>query len=60
MIDSNYVGKIFDIKLSDVPEGKDDVVKGTYEVDLPSKRRSTIAVKITDMLGEELLVTHEV
>jgi len=45
--------------LSDVPERKSDLVSGRY--DLPAPPEETIvAVKITDMLGEEVLVTQVV
>lgn len=47
------------IALSDVPEKKDDLVSGCYEV--PAlEGPTTVAVKIIDMLGEEALVTAEV
>ncbi len=58
MIDSNYDGKVFNITLADVPEKKNDLVEGKYEVE--AKKGSTVAVKITDMLGEEVLVVKEV
>ncbi|MEW6405763.1 MAG: hypothetical protein AB1649_28560 [Chloroflexota bacterium] len=58
MIDSNYDGKVSNITLADVPEKKNDLVEGKYEVE--AKKGSTIAVKITDMLGEEVLVVEEV
>ncbi len=57
MIDRSYDGKVFDITLSDVPERKTDLVSGTYELDAP-KGKTTVAVKIVDMLGEEVLVTR--
>jgi adenine-specific DNA-methyltransferase len=59
MIDVDYDGEVFDIDLSDVPERKDDLVEGRYEVDAP-EGPTTVAVKIIDMLGEEVLVTEEV
>lgn len=59
LIDNNYNGKVFNIALSDVPEKKNDLVKGKYEIELPKKKEPTIAVKIIDMLGEELLITKE-
>lgn len=59
MIDGSYDGEVFDIALSDVPERKTDLVSGTYELDAP-KGKTTIAVKIVDMLGEEVLVTKQV
>jgi DNA modification methylase len=55
LIDNNYDGKTFHIVQSDVPEKKDDLVKGKYEVELPHAK-AKVAVKIIDMLGEELLV----
>jgi hypothetical protein len=59
MIDPNYDGKVFTIALSDVPEKKNDFVAGEYEVPI-SKEKTTVAVKIVDMLGEEVLITREV
>ena len=41
------------------PEKKADLVKGTYELPAP-KGKTTVAVKIIDMLGEEVLVTESV
>jgi len=40
---------------ADVPAKKTDFVAGTYELD-PATAGPTTAVKITDMLGEEILV----
>ena len=59
MIDVDYDGEIFDIDLSDVPERKDDLVEGQYELEAPPDE-TTVAVKIIDMLGEEVLLTKEV
>ncbi|MDD3175352.1 MAG: site-specific DNA-methyltransferase [Candidatus Nanoarchaeia archaeon] len=58
LIDTEYNGKVFNIKYSDVPEKKKDFVLGKYELDIPKK--TTIAVKIIDMLGEEVLITEEI
>jgi hypothetical protein len=58
MIDLDYDGEVFDIDLSDVPERKDDLVEGRYELEAP-EGETTVAVKIIDMLGEEMLITHE-
>lgn len=55
LIDNNYDGLVFNIVYSDVPEKKNDLINGTYEIDLPNKD-SKIAVKIIDMLGEEVLI----
>jgi DNA modification methylase len=59
LIDTAYDGEVFDINLSDVPERKNDLVSGHYELPAPDGP-STVAVKIIDMLGEEVLVTAEV
>ncbi len=57
MIDASYDGQVFDIELADVPEKRSDLVRGSY--DLPAlSGPTTVAVKITDMLGEEVLVTQ--
>lgn len=44
---------------SDVPEKKDALVSGHYELDWP-KKETTVAVKITDVLGEELTVAQRI
>jgi len=59
MIDTSYDGDVFNIVLSDVPERKDDLVEGRYELPAPDGK-TTVAVKIIDMLGEEVLVTAQV
>ncbi len=59
MIDTAHNGQVFNIAVSDVPERKTDMVAGRYEVSAP-ERPTTVAVKITEMLGEEVLVTAEV
>ena len=59
MIDSTYDGSFFNITFSDVPEKKSDLVAGKYELTAPEDK-TTVAVKIIDMLGEELLLTKEV
>jgi len=57
LIDPDYDGKVFRIALSDVPERKTDLVAGRYELPGPAGSHR-VAVKIIDMLGEELLVTR--
>ena len=59
MVDPAYDGRVFNVALSDVPERKTDLVNGSYEIDAPSAH-TTVAVKIIDMLGEEVLVTATV
>ncbi len=59
MIDPAYDGSVFHIALADVPEKKTDLVSGSYELPAP-KAKTAVAVKLTDMLGEEVLVVEEV
>ena len=59
MIDAAYNGEVFNIGLSDVPERKDDLVVGRYVLSVP-EGGTTVAVKIIDMLGEEVLVVRQV
>ena len=56
--DTTYYDKVFNITLADVPEKKNDLVDGKYVVE--AKKGTTIAVKVTDMLGEEVLVVKQV
>ena len=58
MIDSAYNGKVFNITLADVPERKNDLVDGKYVVE--AKKGATVAVMVTDMLGEEVWVVKQV
>jgi adenine-specific DNA-methyltransferase len=56
LIDTDYDGEVFNIRHADVPEKKTDLVQGQYS--LPATKKSnTVAIKIIDMLGEELIVT---
>jgi DNA modification methylase len=57
MIDPAYDGVVFNVRLADVPERRADVVEGQYELPEPESG-ATVAVKITDMLGEEVLITQ--
>ena len=59
LIDPDYNGQVFRIALSDVPERKTDLVAGDYELAVRPGPR-TVAVKIVDMLGEEVLVTQRI
>lgn len=56
MIDTAYKGEVFNVDLADVPEKKSDLVSGAYELSAPQEK-TTIAVNIVDMLGEEVLIT---
>ena len=59
LIDTNYDGKTFHIGYCDVPEKKNDLIKAKYELAI-SESETTIAVKIIDMLGEELIITNKI
>ena len=59
MIDTDYDGKVFNVCLSDVPEKKSDVVNGEYHIP-SSKTKTNVAVKVIDMLGEELVEVKQV
>ena len=59
LIDNNYNDKTFHIIYSDVPEKKNDLVKGKYEMEIP-KKKTKVAVKVIDMLGEEVLFVKHV
>ncbi|MBI5244752.1 MAG: site-specific DNA-methyltransferase [Elusimicrobia bacterium] len=54
MTDTAFDGKVFNVIHSDVPEKKTDFVQGKYELSVPPGK-TTVAVKIIDMLGEEIL-----
>ncbi|MGC8943895.1 MAG: site-specific DNA-methyltransferase [Caldisericia bacterium] len=59
LIDTNYDGETFHIVYSDVPEKKNDLIKGKYELEIPEKIVK-VALKIVDMLGEEVLIVKEI
>jgi adenine-specific DNA-methyltransferase len=59
LIDAAYNGEVFNVVASDVPAKKQDMVTGRYELPAPPPG-STVAVKVIDMLGEEVVVTREV
>jgi len=59
MIDPAHDGKVFQIALTAVPEKKTDLVSGSYTLPAP-EGKTTVAVKIIDMLGEEVFFTQEV
>jgi DNA modification methylase len=56
MIDTAYDGAVFNVIHADVPARKADFVAGDYALDAP-EGETTVAVKITDMLGEEVIAT---
>lgn len=55
-IDSDYDGEVFRVALVDLPEKRDDLIAARYELPA-SKKGVTVAVKIVDMLGEEVLTS---
>jgi len=57
MIDTAFDGAVFNVVHADVPARKTDLVVGKYELDAPAGEVA-VAVKVTDMLGEEVLVTE--
>lgn len=59
LIDPQYDGEIFSVALSDIPERKHDLVQGRYEISAPPVG-ATVALKIIDMLGEELIIEFKV
>ena len=54
LIDTAHDGEVFNVALADVPERKQDLVAGRYELPAPPAG-ACVAVKIVDMLGEEWL-----
>lgn len=59
LIDANHDGAVFNVSLSDVPERKQDLVAGRYELP-PPPQGARVAVKVIDMLGEELVQVLDV
>jgi hypothetical protein len=59
LIDPAYDGQAFSVALADVPERKDELVSGANEL-TALEGETIVAVKIVDMLGEEVLVTKRV
>lgn len=58
LVDTDYDSDVFKIGFSDIPEKKNDFVKGDYELEI-SEKPTKVALKIIDMLGEEVLITKE-
>ena len=59
MIDPAFDGAVFNIALTDLPEKKTDFVEARYTLPAPMGG-TNVAVKITDMLGEEVVVQQTV
>jgi len=60
MIDTAYHGDVFNVVLADIPEKKQDYVQGSYDLPVPGAAETLVAVKIIDMLGEEVVHTENV
>jgi SAM-dependent methyltransferase len=60
MVDTAYDGNVFNVAMSDIPEKKGQFVSGEYALSLKGNGTAPVAVKIIDMLGEEVLVVEEV
>lgn len=59
LFDFNYNGEIFNICQSDIPAKKKDLIKGDYEFDINDDNQGKIAIKIIDMIGEEVLIIED-
>ncbi len=57
LIDNDYDGERFNIVESDLPQRKTDYIRGEYLLTLPHPD-AKVAVKIVDMLGEEVVVVR--
>lgn len=55
LIDAAHDSSVFNVTLADVPQRKQDLVAGRYELAAPPIG-SVVAVKVIDMLGEERVV----
>lgn len=58
-IDPAHDGTVFNVGLADIPERRQDLVSGSYTVARPDGSDLPIAVRITDMLGEEVFVVED-
>jgi len=38
LVDTNYNGNVFNIRFSDVPEERNDLVRGEYELEIPKTK----------------------
>jgi DNA modification methylase len=56
LIDADHDGAVFNVTLADVPERKQDLVAGRYELTAPPEG-SVVALKVIDMLGEERIIS---
>jgi DNA modification methylase len=59
MIDPAYDGEVFRVRYTDVPQSRHDLVCGEYAFPAPAGP-TTVAVRITDVLGDEVWVRQQV
>ena len=59
LIDPDYDGKVFKAVFTDIPARKQDLIKGVYEIEVPPTK-TKVAIKIVDVLGDELVVIKEI
>lgn len=57
-IDAAYDGEVFNVVVADIPERRQDLVDGSYAIHRQDGSTRPVAVRITDMLGEEVLVVE--
>ncbi len=57
LIDTDYNGENFNIVKNDLPQRRSGFIEGEYELTLP-RAGAKVAVKIVDMLGEEVIVVE--
>lgn len=55
-IDAAYGGEAFNVAVADIPERRQDLVDGSYAIVRPAGSTRPAAIRITDMLGEEVLI----
>lgn len=58
-IDVDYDGNLFNAEIIDVP-AKNELIKGEYVFEYAKKGKTTVAIKIVDVLGEEYFESFEV
>lgn len=58
-VDTNYNKEYFNTVFTDIPEKKEDLIKGEYEIEIPVGK-TEIALIIVDVLGGELIITKEI
>ena len=59
-IDTAYDGQVFRGLYADLPSKRRDVVEGSYAIGGAPDEAMTVAVRITDVFGDECLVTRRV